>query len=349
MDGVESFADNCPAQFTVTDSEPQVKFFSYPGCAQKSMALSPGNYPDLNSPNMGIGRNDIDSLVIPGNMTVTGFERPFYNADCPTCKKVTLSGGIYSDLNNPFLGLGQNDMDSITIVRNKTWDQFKSDCCQNQGNREQCGQFWGGNNTGACTNLMTQTCNAGQMGNNTLCRTWCIANPGACDQAMTQYCASNPNDPICGCLVSKLKAPACFDRVCLTAPGYRTKTMADVSVRCPTVIECNQNVIIDKNSYNNIVSDLHMTQTCFATDGTNVIDDQGTGSPNVNVDPKDYIIDITPNPKPGSNSGSVSSSMPLILLLLLVVVAVIMAVLFSGGDNDTADDYDYGYDEDYGY
>lgn len=350
--GIEQYTDNCPALFAVTDEEPKVKFYGYPGCANRSMELAPGNYPDLNAPNMGVGRNDVDSVIVPGNMIVTGYERGFYNSGCNDCRKVTLEGGMYNDLDNPFRGLGKNDMDSITIVRKKPWDEFKMDCCYNQGTQQQCGQFWGGAKTGACTNMMRTKCDAGQIKSNPRCRDWCVANPGECDVAMTQYCAANPTDPICSCLRSPLKAPACFDRACITTPGYRTKTMADISVRCPTVVECNQSVIIDKNSYNNIVSDLRMQQTCIADQsGQKVTDAQTPGThnatqPNIAVDTKDYTVNITPNPRPGQNPYAAYPpaqnpllSPMMLIILVVVLLATVLAVVFMGDDD--SGDYEY--------
>jgi hypothetical protein len=323
------------------------------------MRLSPGDYPDLN--NMPIERNNIDSMVVPPNMTVTGYERTNYNSGCSDCKRGVFGPGINPDLSKNNVGIGSNDIDSLRIVRNMSWDEFKVRCCNNQGNPSQCKQFWGGSSGNACGNTMRNYCDANRLSSDARCKTWCAANPGQCDTAASQFCASHPTDPFCSCLKSPLRAPSCFDKNCL-AGGYRTAAMQEMSSKCPSVIECNQNVTIDKAAYNNIVSDIGMKQTCTSTSAYNTVPDGGsTGSTGSTpgttyTETHNNTTSVNPTgqgtqynntmglPPPGTvRVGSMNVSIVMLVLLVVVLAAVILVVSMSGDD----DDYDQGYEQSY--
>lgn len=323
-------------------------FFQDDNCNGNTMALAPGDYYDLSKLQLGVSSNQITSMIIPPNMRMTGYERPSYNSGCSNCKQGTYDGsiagkGIWTNLDQQHEGtIANDDIDSMHVTRIKDWTQYKVDCCNNSGTPDKCQQFWGGSNTGACSNVMSNYCNSGNLGTSATCKTWCTAHPGQCDSAAIAYCRANPNDPFCACLNSPLKAPSCFDKNCMNG-GYRTQAMMELTNHCPTIVECNQNVTIDKNSYNNIVSNLNMSQTCVADSGAST----GGGA----ASPPSTTTNNTTIPPAGGAVGGAGGMMnnPLIwvgVLLLFVVIAAAIAMM--GGDDDGDDGYDaYGYD--YGY
>lgn len=341
----------CDTYAKIGDDEPRAMFFQDDNCNGNTMALTPGDYYDLSKLKLGINSNEITSMIIPPNMRVTGYERPSYNSGCNDCKQGTYDGsvpgkGIWTNLSDQHEGtIGNDDIDSMHIVRLKDWTQYKVDCCNNSGTPDKCQQFWGGSNTGACSNVMSNFCNSGNLGSNNTCKTWCIAHPGQCDNAAIAYCRSNPSDPFCACLNSPLKAPSCFDKNCMNG-GYRTQAMMELTNHCPTIVECNQNVTIDKNSYNNIVSNLNMQQTCVADSGASSGGSSGggggSGSPTV-------VNNNTNIPASGGATAGGSSGMlnnPLVWVGVILLFVVIAAMIAMGGGDDDSDDY---FDDYYGY
>jgi len=229
----------------LTYTEPDALFWSYPNCGGVQMGLQPGIYENLDkvNPHTGqhIGRNNIDSMYIPPNMTVDVF-----NDTLRRQYKGRYNPGLYKDLDHPYIYIGRNRIDSLQITRTKPWVEHLSDCCTgktaNGASPDLCGQFWGkGANHGMCDDLMEAYC----------------LNPAHKDDPKCSCygIATSPNDTVETKMIKAM--PKCWSSKC-ASKGYIPSSMANTP--CPNVKICKQNIQLPGN--NNILKNSNFIQDC---------------------------------------------------------------------------------------
>jgi hypothetical protein len=87
-------------------------------------------------------------------------------------------------------------------------------------------------------------CCAGTASNPQLCGGF-LPQSAVCDGYMVRHCADSCAggsclDPACGCLVSPVGRPGCYDSRCADAPpAYRTTQMIQQAASCPTSASCD--------------------------------------------------------------------------------------------------------------
>ena len=223
---------SCGAKYIITKTEPKAQFWSKYGCAHTYMELNPGLYKDLDDKSYNGGyfpirRNGIDAIRVPPNMKVWASSKP--NFETSGAGVVTFNPGLYSDLDNPYLGIGRNGIDSMRVIRTKPWDQHLVDCCKantaNNVSPESCGIYWG------------------------------KGTSGACDALIENHCKSNKDDEACGCYADApgiddpitqrlIKAnPLCYSRSCNMGISYVPTPMRDK--QCPDITICKQDITVD--------------------------------------------------------------------------------------------------------
>lgn len=139
---------------------------------------------------------------------------------------------------------------------------------------------------------------------------------GDCDNIMQSFCTSNPEDPLCACLVSELPVPECTSVPCRNTNAF--KLSSQLSNQCQgTFVTCTQVFELSEDARNNLVDRNTILQTC-------------------NVDP------INPtgasNPIQGTPSSSLGISAIVgisIGIVLAVVIIIVLAVLASEGKLST--------------
>jgi len=297
----------CDSRSTnITYQEPNAIFWSSPNCSGRQMELTAGEYPNLdNAPitnGIRIGINDIDSMWIPPNMTATVYDsRNFGN------QLGTYSAGLYSDLNNPRLYAGRNQIDSIKITRKMPWIDHLTNCCtgkvSNGATPQSCGMFWGkGNDLGLCDDLME-----------TYCKNPAHQNDAKCSCYGVPVMKDDPLD------VRLIKAqPKCWSEKCATY-GYLPSNM--VKSPCPDVKICKQDIRLPGS--NNIVRENQYIQDC-----------------------SDRNINSSSNPSSGSSSGSSSNSITNINNLiswardnkLWILVIIIVFIVFQSWPKSNTQD-----------
>lgn len=167
-------------------------------------------------------------MVIPGHLRVDVYNSGGLD---PVSGWHPFGPGVYENLT---ANQWNDIIASFNIVRTKTWDQFKVDCCKGVGDATLCKQFWGPTNT-----------------------------DGSCDSMILNYCATTPDAQTCSCINSQLPAPSCFDLSCTTKGGYQTTQMKARAQNCGnmTYVDCRmlENQI---NLGNGDVNKISFTQYC---------------------------------------------------------------------------------------
>ncbi len=115
---------------TYSEQEPSASFFSRADCTEKRLDLAAGEYPDLAG--KVIGRNDIDSLVLPPHLSLQAYSHPNYQEKTASWP----AGSIVPSLAGATIGL--NDIDSLKLIPVKSWAQWKTDCCAGKDNSTDC-------------------------------------------------------------------------------------------------------------------------------------------------------------------------------------------------------------------
>jgi len=221
-----------------TNKEPKARFWNYPNYSQAMMELAPGNYPDFNW--LPIKRNDVDSMWIPPNMQAYVYSYPHFAI---RDRYGLYDSGDYRDLDNPFIHIGRNDIDSMKLMRKYDWNTFLYKCCTgaNDVNSQMCKNYWGKSNSGSCDAFMEN---------------WCKNHPKD-DKCSCYGQKPNPNDPP---EIKYLKAnPACYSYKCNTV-GY--KPIGVRQIKCPDITICRQTLGADGDS--NIMSNNVIIQDCSA-------------------------------------------------------------------------------------
>jgi hypothetical protein len=222
--------NNCSSQTNIGIHESFPTFWSQTGCGGTSMTLESGVYNTLS--NQKLRGNDIIGLWVPANYTIWA-----YTGENLTGSSAKYEGGsVYSDLNNPNIGVGSGQIRSLKITQEKGWNDFRESCCRADSlnyTSADCGLLWGPTNIS-----------------------------GECDTVVQNYCNIHPWDTYCSCLQSNAKNVApCVDNKC-AAGAYTTSTMKDIlNNGCPTNIVCNQQVILGNNVSDNVIK-TNMYQIC---------------------------------------------------------------------------------------
>lgn len=134
---------------------------------------------------------------------------------------------------------------------------------------------------------------------------------GVCDTAVQTWCEHNQSASVCACLKSPIPRPQCHDARCTNSVAFQTKAMRDSEC---AAMECNQYVILDQESKNNVVNP-NQYQSC-------------TESRQNGTDPNRQV-DANGNPVDGSST--LYYAMMIIGALIVVVLIAIAIKFFTKG------------------
>ncbi|AYV82139.1 MAG: hypothetical protein Homavirus10_8 [Homavirus sp.] len=227
-----------------SESEPQPIIFKNIDCkgAQTSLTVSSEETTyDLRP----MGFNDsLDVVAVPPNMTMWLAQNspPNYG------HTITVGPGGLHNLNDTVLG--NDSATTIKVNRVQAWNDHLVDCCTNKGTQANCGQFWGGSNTGACDPIMRGYCNL----------------------------SANQKSDICSCFHpidsngNTIPQPQCFYNTCISG-GYQTKNMTD-NTSCGTY--CSQIYNMGGNT-NTAISNQALTQYCGTQTPHTITPETGSG------------------------------------------------------------------------
>lgn len=318
-----------------TDTEPRVRFFRNGGCSGSEKNYGPGNYAKLHDNPFKMG-DWAASILVPPNMSVTGYEHHDYKG-----KSATWGPGIHADLNNPNKGVGSRKMSSMTISRRKSWPEFLRDCCQGIEPESLCRNYAGPLKQ-ACQSNMNHHCGLSlNWFKKPICRQWCENNQSRCDEIANQLCKDS-EDPYCACFnaPSNIIRPSCFYAPCSAATAYQTLSDMNAARNCGEA--CIMQFNIDKVGRDALLENNTFKQEC-GTEAEKILDIEdnnnvSTGT-NTNVVTED---NNTTNNGEGTSSNrnsidtgtaaaiggggllGLSSSFFLMLILFAIVAYVIM-------------------------
>jgi hypothetical protein len=283
-------------KYTTYDSQKEVGplFFTDTGCRGNMWNPQVGTYNDL-----GAFNDNIDSIVIPPNYTVTGYSGP-----SQTGNTLTATGTVIEDLNlqddasvraliRTGAFLGTNDISSLRIEKTQTYEDMLANCCAGGGTT--CLNFQPSTVSGPCPAFMADYCSRNPLSGP--CGVYCAQNPAICsasvkkaclnvgtisaecvqwartnpstdsDDIMIKFCEQQPNSEYCACINSKVKTfnPACIDSACLRN-GYQTRAM--LATACPSIVNCS--IVADLSSGGRLITN-SITQNCSNTSGTSTV------------------------------------------------------------------------------
>lgn len=206
-------------------TEPKTKFYTSIDKSGPGMELGPGIYTNFNG--LSINGGSIVGIESAPHVKVLLWR----NAGCVGEPDRTIEGNTYfPDLNKPSMVVGAKQIGSMKIVADMgSWSDFRLKCCRKDVEADaspaRCGIYWGGDNAGAC------------------------------DQIMTNYCKTRLSDPECACINSTaLDSAPCVDPRCANQNAYMTSAQKKiVDSKCPNRLICTQQVIFDDDTAGNIV------------------------------------------------------------------------------------------------
>lgn len=135
------------------------------------------------------------------------------------------------------------------------------DCCLGKRDSfDDCGNLYCPDSQ-ECQSVLAKYCADQTNIDSPACHRFCAKseNKQFCDAPMREYCASpgNETNPLCSCLNSRIPAPACLDRDCISDKAYKTTDqLRQAKVRCPDMcgvfVHCGggNSCTVDKNVAN---------------------------------------------------------------------------------------------------
>lgn len=191
-----------------------------------------------------------------------------------------------------------------------------------------------------------------------------------CEQYMSAFCRSNPGDPSCTCIRSKLAAstynPICTDSACI-ASGYKPQTMiAARGQSCPSITTCSQ--VFDLRDNYGIVDfrNAQFAQNCqaqatsAAAPGTATQTTQTGGAGQAPATsptpPQTSAPYVGPNVQKSETATPAGNSMTIYIILFIIVVILAIAgtviaiywddIVGTDDSEPSRDDSDTGDDDD---
>ena len=209
------------------DKQPKLILHNDDDCGGSSDDVKKGKYyrDDLEDMKNDMD-NDVNVMIIPPNMRALVCA----DDDLNKCDDDYIGPGI---VHLDSTEVGKNDLSSFEVVETEPWDHHLIKCCISDGDQNECGQFWGGSNTGAC------------------------------DDIMLDYCKENPKHQKCACFNAKdeqgneIPQPQCFFSPCSNSDAYKLSSWSNIA--CGSY--CKQ-VLDIGGSTNTVIDGANFTQYC---------------------------------------------------------------------------------------
>lgn len=231
-------------------SQPEVIIHANNDCDGHRDTAKPGTYDrdDLEKMTSNMD-NDINVMIVPPNMEV----KICGDENLNKCADDRIGPGIITIESTD---IDKNDISSFKVYQNGDWDDHLIDCCLSKGDKNQCGQFYGANSSGAC------------------------------DAIMVDYCNKNPSKDECACFNvqdengREVPQPQCFYAPCANTNAFKLTSWEKI----PCGTYCDQ-VLDIGGSTNTVVDSTNFVQYC-GENSNNGSDNDNNGTDDTN----------TPNP-----------------------------------------------------
>lgn len=295
----------------------QVSVWQYENQTGNRSDLPVGEYRDLSK--LTIGSNSITCIEVPAFFTLT----LFYSADFKGVNKA-FKGPLYVGDLKLYDNYWNNQAVSAKVTYSAPSDATLVSCCTGGlVGAPTCGPY--SKDSPSCGAFISGYCNASHI-TEPICKTWAENNRLLAEPIVRQFCASNPSDPYCSCILSKVIStasanPACIDSSCIMNSGFKTQSMLQV---CPsiTTYTCTQ-INSLKQAGVNIGTDITATMNCGTT--TTSTPTQGTATSDGVAGGDTSVDDVS-----ADKSSSKKIIIILLLFFLVIILAAVAAYFFAG-------------------